>query len=60
MSNLYTSDFFVGQSYILAHQISDALIDNFLEFDSQSKGACVILLTTGKVVVPGEVKSKAY
>jgi S-adenosylmethionine synthetase len=41
-------------------QISDALIDNFLAFDPQSKVACETLVTTGQVVLAGEVKSKAY
>lgn len=44
----------------VADQISDALIDNFLAFDSQSKVACETLVTTGQVVLAGEVKSKAY
>ena len=43
-----------------ADQISDALIDNFLAFDPQSKVACETLVTTGQVVLAGEVKSKAY
>ncbi|KAB2880021.1 methionine adenosyltransferase [bacterium] len=44
----------------VADQISDALIDNFLAFDSTSKVACETLVTTGQVVLAGEVKSKAY
>ena len=44
----------------VADQISDALIDNFLAFDSSSKVACETLVTTGQVVLAGEVKSKAY
>lgn len=44
----------------VADQISDALIDNFLAFDPQSKVACETLVTTGQVVLAGEVKSKAY
>jgi S-adenosylmethionine synthetase len=44
----------------IADQISDALIDNFLAFDPQSKVACETLVTTGQVVLAGEVKSKAY
>ena len=44
----------------MADQISDALIDNFLAFDPQSKVACETLVTTGQVVLAGEVKSKAY
>src|SRR5919107_2071400 len=44
----------------VADQISDALIDYFLAFDPQSKVACETLVTTGQVVLAGEVKSKAY
>src|SRR5687768_7877278 len=44
----------------VADQISDALIDDFLAFDPQSKVACETLVTTGQVVLAGEVKSKAY
>jgi S-adenosylmethionine synthetase len=44
----------------IADQISDALIDNFLAFDTQSKVACETLVTTGQVVLAGEVKSNAY
>ncbi|MDB5229322.1 MAG: methionine adenosyltransferase, partial [Chitinophagaceae bacterium] len=44
----------------VADQISDALIDHFLAFDPQSKVACETLVTTGQVVLAGEVKSKAY
>ncbi|MFK7757286.1 MAG: methionine adenosyltransferase [Flavobacteriales bacterium] len=44
----------------VADQISDALIDNFLAFDKDSKVACETLVTTGQVVLAGEVKSKAY
>ncbi len=44
----------------IADQISDALIDNFLAFDPQSKVACETLVTTGQVVLAGEVKSRAY
>jgi S-adenosylmethionine synthetase len=44
----------------VADQISDALIDNFLAFDADSKVACETLVTTGQVVLAGEVKSKAY
>lgn len=44
----------------VADQISDALIDNFLAFDPQSKVACETLVTTGQVVLAGEVKSRAY
>lgn len=44
----------------VADQISDALIDNFLAYDEESKVACETLVTTGQVVLAGEVKSKAY
>ena len=44
----------------IADQISDALIDNFLAFDQDSKVACETLVTTGQVVLAGEVKSKTY
>ena len=44
----------------VADQISDALVDQFLAFDPQSKVACETLVTTGQVVIAGEVKSKAY
>ncbi|HQV06239.1 MAG TPA: methionine adenosyltransferase, partial [Chitinophagaceae bacterium] len=44
----------------VADQISDALIDNFLAFDANSKVACETLVTTGQVVLAGEVRSEAY
>ena len=44
----------------VADQISDALIDNFLAQDPESKVACETLVTTGQVVLAGEVKSKAF
>ena len=44
----------------VADQISDALIDNFLAYDPSSKVACETLVTTGQVVLAGEVKSNAY
>src|SRR5690554_542118 len=44
----------------IADQISDALIDNFLAFDPHSKVACETLVTTGQVVLAGEVKSETY
>ncbi|MCB0480186.1 MAG: methionine adenosyltransferase [Flavobacteriales bacterium] len=44
----------------IADQISDGLIDNFLAFDSSSKVACETLVTTGQVILAGEVKSKTY
>jgi S-adenosylmethionine synthetase len=44
----------------VADQISDALIDNFLAFDPESKVACETLVTTGQVILAGEVKSNTY
>ncbi len=44
----------------IADQISDALIDHFMAFDKDSKVACETLVTTGQVIVAGEVKSSAY
>ena len=44
----------------VADQISDALLDNFLAWDPESKVACETLVTTGQVVVAGEVKTKTY
>lgn len=44
----------------VADQISDALLDHFIAFDSQSKVACETLVTTGQVILSGEVKSKTY
>lgn len=44
----------------VADQISDALIDHFLAYDPSSKVACETLVTTGQVVLAGEVKSNAY
>jgi S-adenosylmethionine synthetase len=44
----------------LADQISDALLDNFLAWDADSKVACETLVTTGQVVLAGEVKTKVY
>ena len=44
----------------MADQISDALVDHFLAFDKESKIACETLVTTGQVVLAGEVKSKTY
>lgn len=44
----------------IADQISDTLLDNFLAFDPQSKVACETLVTTGQVVLAGEVRSKTY
>ena len=61
MSYLFTSESVSeGHPDKVADQISDALIDNFLAFDKDSKVACETLVTTGQVVLAGEVKSKAY
>ncbi|MFM7053286.1 MAG: methionine adenosyltransferase [Bacteroidota bacterium] len=61
MPYLYTSESVSeGHPDKVADQISDALIDNFLAYDPQSKVACETLVTTGQVVLAGEVKSKAY
>ncbi len=61
MPYLFTSESVSeGHPDKVADQISDALIDNFLAFDRDSKVACETLVTTGQVVLAGEVKSKAY
>jgi S-adenosylmethionine synthetase len=61
MPYLFTSESVSeGHPDKVADQISDALIDNFLAFDPQSKVACETLVTTGQVILAGEVKSKAY
>tara|TARA_B100001939_G_scaffold255084_1_gene221982 strand:- start:1127 stop:2377 length:1251 start_codon:yes stop_codon:yes gene_type:complete len=61
MSYIFTSESVSeGHPDKVADQISDALIDNFLAFDPQSKVACETLVTTGQVVLAGEVKSKIY
>ncbi len=61
MAYLFTSESVSeGHPDKIADQISDALIDNFLAFDPQSKVACETLVTTGQVFLAGEVKSKAY
>ncbi|OFY86447.1 MAG: methionine adenosyltransferase [Bacteroidetes bacterium RIFCSPLOWO2_12_FULL_35_15] len=61
MGYLFTSESVSeGHPDKVADQISDALIDNFLAFDPQSKVACETLVTTGQVILAGEVKSKAY
>ena len=61
MSYLFTSESVSeGHHDKVADQISDALIDNFLAFDSNSKVACETLVTTGQVVLAGEVKSNTY
>ena len=59
MSYLFTSESVSeGHPDKVADQISDALIDHFLAFDPASKVACETLVTTGQVVLAGEVKSK--
>ena len=61
MSYLFTSESVSeGHPDKVADQISDALIDNFLAFDPTSKVACETLVTTGQVILAGEVKSKTY
>ena len=61
MSYLFTSESVSeGHPDKVADQISDALIDNFLAFDKNSKVACETLVTTGQVVIAGEVKSSVY
>ncbi|WP_332019339.1 methionine adenosyltransferase [Kaistella sp.] len=61
MSYLFTSESVSeGHPDKIADQISDALIDNFLAYDANSKVACETLVTTGQVVLAGEVKSEAY
>lgn len=61
MSYLFTSESVSeGHPDKVADQISDALIDNFMAFDPQSKVACETLVTTGQVVLAGEVKTSTY
>ena len=61
MAYLFTSESVSeGHPDKVADQISDALIDNFLAFDPNSKVACETLVTTGQVVLAGEVKSEIY
>lgn len=61
MAYLFTSESVSeGHPDKVADQISDALIDNFLAFDPASKVACETLVTTGQVILAGEVKSKTY
>lgn len=61
MPYLFTSESVSeGHPDKIADQISDALIDNFLAFDKNSKVACETLVTTGLTVLSGEVKSEAY
>ena len=61
MPYLFTSESVSeGHPDKVADQISDALVDHFLAFDPSSKVACETLVTTGQVVLAGEVKSKTY
>ncbi len=61
MSYIFTSESVSeGHPDKVADQISDALVDEFMAFDSDSKVACETLVTTGQVVVAGEVKSETY
>ena len=61
MPYLFTSESVSeGHPDKVADQISDALLDNFLAFDPESKVACETLVTTGQVVLAGEVKSNTY
>ncbi|MFR9166487.1 MAG: methionine adenosyltransferase [Dysgonomonas sp.] len=61
MSYLFTSESVSeGHPDKVADQISDALLDEFLAFDPNSKVACETLVTTGQVVLAGEVKSNTY
>jgi S-adenosylmethionine synthetase len=61
MAYLFTSESVSeGHPDKVADQISDALIDNFLAFDPESKVACETLVTTGQVILAGEVKSNIY
>lgn len=61
MAYLFTSESVSeGHPDKVADQISDALIDNFLAFDTKAKVACETLVTTGQVILAGEVKSSVY
>lgn len=61
MSYLFTSESVSeGHPDKVADQISDAILDEFLAFDSDSKVACETLVTTGQTIISGEVKSTAY
>ena len=61
MSYLFTSESVSeGHPDKVSDQISDALLDNFIAFDPESKVACETLVTTGQVVLAGEVKSSTY
>jgi len=61
MAYLFTSESVSeGHPDKVADQISDALLDHFLAFDNDSKVACETLVTTGQVILAGEVKSNTY
>ena len=61
MSYLFTSESVSeGHPDKVSDQISDALIDNFMAFDPQSKVACETLVTTGQVVLAGESISNGF
>ena len=61
MAYFFTSEsVYEGHPDKVADQVSDALIDHFLAFDASSKVACETLVTTGQVVLAGEVKSSTY
>ncbi|MFT4741959.1 MAG: S-adenosylmethionine synthetase, partial [Marivirga sp.] len=61
MPYLFTSESVSeGHPDKVSDQISDALLDHFLAFDSQSKVACETLVTTGLTVLSGEVRSNSY
>ena len=61
MSHFFTSESVSeGHPDKISDQISDALLDNFLAFDPDSKVACETLVTTGQVILAGEVKSSTY
>ena len=61
MAYLFTSESVSeGHPDKVADQISDAVVDELLAFDPESKVACETLVTSGQVVLAGEVKSKAY
>ena len=61
MPYLFTSESVSeGHPDKVSDQISDALLDNFIAFDPDSKVACETLVTTGQVVLAGEVKSNTY
>jgi S-adenosylmethionine synthetase len=61
MAYLFTSESVSeGHPDKIADQISDALLDYFLAYDENSKVACETMVTTGQVILAGEIKSKAY